>query len=71
MVLRNYVKRMYRRWLHVHVLQAFPLVISAGTVITKCSRVLFEKLIAAQLVKKFRAFYGTRKSITVFTKAHQ
>jgi len=33
------------------------------------SRVLLEKLIVAQLVKKFPAFYGTRSFITVFTTA--
>jgi hypothetical protein len=32
-------------------------------------RVLLEKLIASQLVKEFPAFYGTRRFITVFTKA--
>jgi len=30
--------------------------------------VLLEKLIVTQLVKKFPDFYGTRKSITVFTR---
>jgi hypothetical protein len=30
------------------------------------SRVIFRKLIVAQLAKKFRAFYGTRSFITVF-----
>jgi hypothetical protein len=29
----------------------------------------FEKLIVTQLVKKFPAFYGTRKIVTVFTRA--
>ena len=33
------------------------------------SRVLLEKLIGFQLVKKFPAFYGTRKFITAFTSA--
>jgi len=33
------------------------------------SRVLLKKLIIAQLVKKFPAFYGIRNFITVFTKA--
>jgi hypothetical protein len=32
--------------------------------------VLLEKLIVTQLVKKFPAFYGTQKFITVFTTAH-
>jgi hypothetical protein len=54
----------------LNVVQAFLLMINAGTGITKCSTVLFEKLIAAQLVKKFPTVYGTRKSITVFTEAH-
>jgi hypothetical protein len=33
------------------------------------SRVLLEKLIFAQLVKKFVSFYGTRRLITVFKRA--
>jgi hypothetical protein len=32
------------------------------------SRVLLEKLTAAQLDKKFLAFYGTRKFLTAFTE---
>jgi hypothetical protein len=32
-------------------------------------RVLLEKLIVTHLVKKFHAFYGTQKFITVFTRA--
>jgi hypothetical protein len=31
--------------------------------------VLFEKLIVTELVKKFPAFYGIRRIITVFTRA--
>ena len=31
--------------------------------------ILLEKLIGSQLVKKFPAFYGTRKFITAFTRA--
>jgi len=42
----------------VHILQ----------MLTPWSRVL-EKLTATQLVKKFPAFYGTRRFITVFTTA--
>ena len=34
------------------------------------SRVLLEKLTGSQLVKKFPAFYGTRRFITIFTSAH-
>jgi len=33
------------------------------------SRVLLEKLIVTQIVKKFPAFYGIGKLITAFTKA--
>jgi hypothetical protein len=33
------------------------------------SRVLLEKLTGSQLVKKFSAFYGTRRFITAFTSA--
>jgi len=36
---------------------------------TPCSRVLLEKLTGFQLVKKFPAFYGTRRFITTFTSA--
>jgi hypothetical protein len=36
---------------------------------TPRSRVLPEKLICPQLVKKFPAFYGTRRFITAFTSA--
>jgi len=35
---------------------------------TPYSRALIGKLIVTQLVKKFPAFYGTRRFITVFTK---
>jgi hypothetical protein len=37
--------------------------------LTPCSRVLLEKLIVTQLVKKFSSSYGTRMFITVFTAA--
>jgi len=39
--------------------------------LTPWSRVLLEKLIGFQLVKKFPALYGTRRFITAFTSAHQ
>jgi len=35
--------------------------------LTPCCRVLLEKLTGLQLVKKFSAFYGTRKFITALT----
>ena len=38
-------------------------------VLTQCSRVLLVKLSISQLVKKFTAFYGTRRFITTFTSA--
>ena len=37
--------------------------------LTPCSTVLHEKLTGSQLVKKFPAFYGTRRFITAFTSA--
>ena len=36
---------------------------------TPCSRVLLEKLIGFQLVKKFPTFYGTRRFVIVLTSA--
>jgi len=39
--------------------------------LTSWSRVLLEKLICSQPVKKFPAFYGTRRLITGFTSASQ
>ena len=38
---------------------------------TSWSRVLLEKLTGSQLVKKFPAFYGTRRFITAFTSGRQ
>jgi len=37
--------------------------------LTPWSRVLLEKLIRSQLVKKFTVFYGTQRFITAFTRA--
>ena len=39
------------------------------TLLTPFSRVLLEKLTGLQLIKKFPAFYGTRRFITAFTSA--
>ena len=39
--------------------------------LTPWCRVLLEKLTGLQLVKKFPAFYGTRRFITTFTSARQ
>ena len=38
--------------------------------LTAWSRFLLEKLTGFQLVKKFLAFYATRRLITTFTSAH-
>ena len=38
--------------------------------LTPWTTVLLEKLTGSQLVKKFPAFYGTRRFITAFTSAH-
>jgi hypothetical protein len=38
--------------------------------LTPWGRVLLEKLIVTQLVKKFPAFYGSQMFIAVFTRAH-
>ena len=40
------------------------------SILTPCSRVLLEKLIGFQLVKKFPAFDATRRFITAFTSVH-
>jgi hypothetical protein len=37
--------------------------------LTACSRIILQKLIITQLVKKFPVFYGTRMFITMFTRA--
>jgi len=37
--------------------------------LTPWSRILYEKLTVAQLVKKFPAFYGSRRFITMFKRA--
>jgi hypothetical protein len=39
--------------------------------LTPWSRVILEKLTGSQLVKKFPAFYGTRRFITVYTEPDQ
>jgi hypothetical protein len=42
----------------------------AYSLLAPWKRVLLEKLIGLQLVKKFHAFYGTQRFITTFTSAH-
>jgi hypothetical protein len=38
--------------------------------LTPWSRIFCEKLTGPQLVQKFPTFYGTRRFITAFTRAH-
>jgi hypothetical protein len=45
------------------------LIIKLTYLLTPWCRLLFEKLIVTQLVKKFPAFYGTRRFIIVFREA--
>ena len=40
-----------------------------STALTQWSRIFLEKLTVAQLVQTLTAFYGTRRFITVFTRA--
>ena len=46
---------------------ACPLACRPACLLTPWCRVLFEKLTGLQLVKKFRAFHGTRRFITALT----
>ena len=43
---------------------------SSPYLLTQWSKVLLEKLISFQLLKKFPAFYGTQRFITAVTSAH-
>jgi hypothetical protein len=40
-----------------------------NNLLTPCGRVLLEKLVVTQPVKKFPAFYGTERFITVIIRA--
>jgi hypothetical protein len=53
----------------LEILFTFPFVCLTTPKLTAWSRVILEKLIIAQIIKKFPAFYGTRRIITVFTRA--
>jgi hypothetical protein len=57
------VKQLYILILSFHLYHCFTYLLAPW------SRVPLEKLTGLQLVKKFAAFYGTRKSITAFTTA--
>jgi hypothetical protein len=52
-------------------LSQFPFTHLLTYLLTPWSRVLLEKLTGSQLVKKFPAFYGTRKFLTALTSARQ
>ena len=54
-------------WLAVYLIAGTPFLLTY--LLTSWSRVLLEKLTGFQLVKKFAAFYGTRKFITAFAGA--
>jgi hypothetical protein len=51
------------------VSQYFWLSTNTNSLLTPWSRAFLEKVTVTQLVKKFPAFYGTRRFITVFTGA--
>jgi hypothetical protein len=51
------------------LLLSYYYLVAAAIMMTPRNRVLLEKLIVSQLVKKFLAFYGSRKFITVFARA--
>jgi hypothetical protein len=53
----------------VVVAAAVVVVVVVVVVVTPWGRSLLEKLTVSQLVKKFPAFYGTRKFITAVTRA--
>jgi len=51
------------------VLRSVAVLITSRVKCKGLNRALLEKLTGPQLVKKFPAFYGTRKFITAFTRA--
>ena len=51
------------------VLRSVAVYITSRVKLKRLNRALLEKLTGPQLVKKFPAFYGTRKFITAFTRA--
>ena len=61
----NMVWHFRRQWLHC--LPACTPARLPAYLLTQWKRILLVKLIRSQLVKKFPAFYGTRRLITVFT----
>ena len=71
------VKILHDWWnfpLHTAISTALPTLCQStlnpySDLLTPCSTVLLQKLSGPQLVKKFPAFYGTRRFLTVFTNA--
>ena len=62
---------MYRTNITQYILFTQTLHFTHTYLLKPWSRVLLEKLLVLQLIKKFPAFYGTRKFITVLTSARQ
>jgi hypothetical protein len=54
-------------YIHTHT-HIYMYVCIYKVLITSRKRVLFQKLMATQLVKKFHSFYGPRRFITVFIR---
>ena len=59
------------RWVLKHTYYGYPRTFLLSCLLHPWSRDLLEMLICSHLIKKFPAFYGTRKFITAFTRAHQ
>jgi len=62
----NIIKSAFRssKWLD----HSYLLTLLLTLLLTPCSTVLLQKLTGSQLVKKFRAFYGTWRFSTAFTR---
>ena len=64
----NYVYSVMADYQPKHVVNVY---IFLTYLLTSSSRILLQKLTGLQLVKKFPAFYGTRRFITAVTSARQ
>jgi hypothetical protein len=58
------------RWVAAPQQKKYILYVYILLLLTRQSKVLLEKLISSEPVKKFPAFYGTRRFITACTIAH-
>jgi hypothetical protein len=65
----NYVWLLLLLTSHLHIYHLFKFLTHYLTKLTWCSRALLEKIIFAQLVKKFPTFYSTRRTIIMFAGA--